>query len=199
MTTSQHARHRVAHQQSDRVQDRPGGACTTASRRCGAAVSRSFATSTPRRRKTNSSSRRTSTRITTWCGRPATCKSSSARSPRRAGHRNGWDDRHMRRFDIASYIALVHRVRTDGVACLRAGAGPGSCRGGARRGLPQSYGYTSGAAASLDSLQFDFDLSLPGTVVSFAGHFTDSGGAHVGPSPAPTRSAPSTSSGGTCS
>ena len=45
-----------------------------------------------------------------------------------------------------------------------------------------SYGYTSGAAASLDNLQFDFDLALPGTVVSFAGHFTDSGGAHVGPS-----------------
>ena len=32
-----------------------------------------------------------------------------------------------------------------------------------------SYGYTSGAAASLDNLQFDFDLALPGTVVSVRG------------------------------
>ena len=45
-----------------------------------------------------------------------------------------------------------------------------------------SYGYTSGAAASLDNLQFDLDVALPGTAVSVAGHFTDQSGAHVGPS-----------------
>ena len=44
-----------------------------------------------------------------------------------------------------------------------------------------SYGYTSGSAASLDNLQFDVDLVLPGTVVSFTGHFTDQTGVHLGP------------------
>ena len=44
-----------------------------------------------------------------------------------------------------------------------------------------SYGYTSGATASLDNLQFDVDLAIPGTVVSFTGHFTDPSGVHVGP------------------
>ena len=44
-----------------------------------------------------------------------------------------------------------------------------------------SYGYTSGSSASLDNLQFDLDLALPGTVVSFSGHFTDQTGAHIGP------------------
>ena len=44
-----------------------------------------------------------------------------------------------------------------------------------------SYGFTGGSEASLDNLQFDLDLALPGTVVSFSGHFTDQTGAHVGP------------------
>ena len=44
-----------------------------------------------------------------------------------------------------------------------------------------SYGFTSGSVASLDNLQFDLDLALPGTVVSFSGHFTDQTGAHIGP------------------
>ena len=44
-----------------------------------------------------------------------------------------------------------------------------------------SYGFTSGSEASLDNLQFDLDLALPGTVVSFTGHFTDQTGLHVGP------------------
>ena len=44
-----------------------------------------------------------------------------------------------------------------------------------------SYGYTSGAAASLDQLQFDVDVAVPGTVLSFTGHFTDQRGVHVGP------------------
>ena len=44
-----------------------------------------------------------------------------------------------------------------------------------------SYGYTSGSSASLDNLQFDVDLAVPGTVVSFTGHFTDQTGVHVGP------------------
>ena len=44
-----------------------------------------------------------------------------------------------------------------------------------------SYGYTSGAAASLDQLQFDVDVAVPGTVLSFTGHFTDQTGVHVGP------------------
>ena len=44
-----------------------------------------------------------------------------------------------------------------------------------------SYGYTSGSSASLDNLQFDVDLQVPGTVVSFTGHFTDQTGVHVGP------------------
>ena len=44
-----------------------------------------------------------------------------------------------------------------------------------------SYGYTSGSSASLDNLQFDLDLVLPGNVVSFTGHFTDQTGVHVGP------------------
>ena len=43
-----------------------------------------------------------------------------------------------------------------------------------------SYGYTEGAAASLDNLQFDLDVALPGTVISVTGHFTPSG-VHVGP------------------
>ena len=45
-----------------------------------------------------------------------------------------------------------------------------------------SYGYASRASASLDNLQFDVDLRLPGTVLSFTGHFTDQSGVHVGPS-----------------
>ena len=45
-----------------------------------------------------------------------------------------------------------------------------------------SYGYTSGSSLSLDNLQFDVDLRVPGTVVSFTGHFTDQTGVHVGPS-----------------
>ena len=44
-----------------------------------------------------------------------------------------------------------------------------------------SYGFTSGSEASLDNLQFDLDLAVPGTVVSFTGHFTDQTGLHVGP------------------
>ena len=45
-----------------------------------------------------------------------------------------------------------------------------------------SYGYTEGSSPSLDNLQFDLDLVIPGTVVSFTGHFTDqTGGVHVGP------------------
>ena len=44
-----------------------------------------------------------------------------------------------------------------------------------------SYGYTSGSSASLDNIQFDVDLAVPGTVVSFTGHFTDQTGVHVGP------------------
>ena len=44
-----------------------------------------------------------------------------------------------------------------------------------------SYGYTSGSDVSLDNLQFDVDLVIPGTVVSFTGHFTDQTGVHVGP------------------
>ena len=44
-----------------------------------------------------------------------------------------------------------------------------------------SYGYMSGSRLSLDSLQFDLDLAVPGTVVSFTGHFTDQSGVHVGP------------------
>ena len=44
-----------------------------------------------------------------------------------------------------------------------------------------SYGFTTGSEASLDNLQFDVDLALPGTVVSFTGHFTDQTGVHVGP------------------
>ena len=43
-----------------------------------------------------------------------------------------------------------------------------------------SYGYTEGSAASLDHVQFDLDVALPGTVISLAGHFTDSG-IHAGP------------------
>ena len=45
-----------------------------------------------------------------------------------------------------------------------------------------SYGYTSGSSLSLDNLQFDLDLVIPGTVLSFTGHFTDQNGVHVGPS-----------------
>ena len=45
-----------------------------------------------------------------------------------------------------------------------------------------SYGYAEGSSASLDNVQFDVDLSLPGTVVSFTGHFTDQSGVHIGPS-----------------
>ena len=44
-----------------------------------------------------------------------------------------------------------------------------------------SYGYVSGSSLSLDSLQFDVDLSVPGTVLSFTGHFTDQTGVHLGP------------------
>ena len=45
-----------------------------------------------------------------------------------------------------------------------------------------SYGYSAGTAASLDNLQFDVDLVVPGTVLSVTGHFTDqSGGVHAGP------------------
>ena len=44
-----------------------------------------------------------------------------------------------------------------------------------------SYGYTEGSDVSLDNVQFDLDLALPGTVVSFTGHFTDQDGVHVGP------------------
>ena len=44
-----------------------------------------------------------------------------------------------------------------------------------------SYGYTEGSDVSLDNLQFDVDLDVPGTVLSFTGHFTDQTGAHVGP------------------
>ena len=36
-------------------------------------------------------------------------------------------------------------------------------------------------AASLDALQFDVDLVVPGTVLSFTGHFTGGTGVHVGP------------------
>ena len=43
-----------------------------------------------------------------------------------------------------------------------------------------SYGYTDGAAASLDHLQFDLDVVIPDTVFSVAGHFT-SQGVHAGP------------------
>ena len=85
----------------------------------------------------------------------------------------------MRRLDIASYIALV--LAFGPMASLAFAQAPVPVEG--EHGAAYlSYGYTSGAAASLDNLQFDFDLALPGTVVSFAGHFTDSGGAHVGPS-----------------
>ena len=45
-----------------------------------------------------------------------------------------------------------------------------------------SYGYAAGGNLSLDNLQFDVDLSVPGTVLSFTGHFTDQSGVHVGPS-----------------
>ena len=45
-----------------------------------------------------------------------------------------------------------------------------------------SYGYTVGSSLSLDNLQFDVDLAVPGTVLSFTGHFTDQTGVHVGPS-----------------
>ena len=44
-----------------------------------------------------------------------------------------------------------------------------------------SYGYTEGMPASLDNVQFDLDLALPGNVVSFTGHFTDQTGVHLGP------------------
>ena len=44
-----------------------------------------------------------------------------------------------------------------------------------------SYGYTEGSNLSLDNLQFDVDVAVPGTVVSFTGHFTDQNGVHVGP------------------
>ena len=44
-----------------------------------------------------------------------------------------------------------------------------------------SYGYTEGSRLSLDNLQFDVDLVVPGTVLSFTGHFTDRTGVHVGP------------------
>ena len=43
-----------------------------------------------------------------------------------------------------------------------------------------SYGIASGAPFSLNNLQFDVDVAVPGTVLSFTGHFTDSG-VHVGP------------------
>ena len=44
-----------------------------------------------------------------------------------------------------------------------------------------SYGYATGASASLDNLQFDLDLRLPGTTVSVTGHFTDGSTVHAGP------------------
>ena len=44
-----------------------------------------------------------------------------------------------------------------------------------------SYGYIAGSSPSLDNLQFDVDLVVPGTVLSFTGHFTDQTGVHVGP------------------
>ena len=44
-----------------------------------------------------------------------------------------------------------------------------------------SYGIASGEPFSLNNLQFDVDLAVPGTVLSFTGHFTDQTGAHVGP------------------
>ena len=44
-----------------------------------------------------------------------------------------------------------------------------------------SYGYTAESRLSLDHLQFDVDLAVPGTVVSVTGHFTDQTGLHVGP------------------
>ena len=44
-----------------------------------------------------------------------------------------------------------------------------------------SYGYTAGGSQSLDNLQFDVDVAVPGTVLSFTGHFTDQNGVHVGP------------------
>ena len=44
-----------------------------------------------------------------------------------------------------------------------------------------SYGYIPNSSLSLDNLQFDLDLAVPGTVVSFTGHFTDQSGVHVGP------------------
>ena len=44
-----------------------------------------------------------------------------------------------------------------------------------------SYGYTEGGSLDLDGLQFDVDLVVPGTVLSFTGHFTDQTGVHVGP------------------
>ena len=43
-----------------------------------------------------------------------------------------------------------------------------------------SYGHTDGASASVDHLQFDVDVSIPGTVFSVTGHFTPSG-VHAGP------------------
>ena len=44
-----------------------------------------------------------------------------------------------------------------------------------------SYGYVAGSSLSLDNLQFDVDLVIPGTVLSFTGHFTDQSGLHIGP------------------
>ena len=45
-----------------------------------------------------------------------------------------------------------------------------------------SYGYGAGSSLSLDNLQFDVDVAVPGTVLSFTGHFTNQSGVHVGPS-----------------
>ena len=53
---------------------------------------------------------------------------------------------------------------------------------GQRGAVYVSYGYSEGNAAGLDNLQFDVDLAVPGTVLSFTGHFTNQSGVHVGPS-----------------
>ena len=45
-----------------------------------------------------------------------------------------------------------------------------------------SYNYSEDTALSLGKVQFDLDVAVPGTTLSFTGHFTDKNSVHIGPS-----------------
>ena len=44
-----------------------------------------------------------------------------------------------------------------------------------------SYDYSEDTSLSLGKVQFDLDVAVPGTTLSFTGHFTDKNSVHIGP------------------